>query len=123
MGPSVDPLGEVLMKLLPEGFRPLLAPAAALPAVLLVPLLVEVPVVVPLVGEPVVTPLAADPPVAGVPPAEPPLWAKAKELRERERRRRGYSDQSHDSFPLLLSTKDKQRRVSRFPPFLKPTQT
>jgi hypothetical protein len=31
-----EPLGEVLMKLLPEGFSTLLAPAAALPALLLV---------------------------------------------------------------------------------------
>jgi hypothetical protein len=34
-GISVEPLGEVLMKLLPEGFSALLAPAAALPALLL----------------------------------------------------------------------------------------
>jgi hypothetical protein len=67
------------MKLLPDGFEPLLAPAAALPA-MLVPLLVEVPVVAPLVEGPVVTPDVADPPVAGLPPAEPLLWANAKEL-------------------------------------------
>jgi hypothetical protein len=34
-GISVEPLGEVLMKLLPEGFSALLAPAAMLPALLL----------------------------------------------------------------------------------------
>jgi hypothetical protein len=68
------------MKLLPDGFWPLLAPAAALPAALLVPPLVAVPLVVPLVEEPVVTPDVADPPVAGLPPAGPLLWANAKEL-------------------------------------------
>jgi hypothetical protein len=34
-GVSVKPVGEVLMRLLPEGLRELLAPAAALPALLL----------------------------------------------------------------------------------------
>jgi hypothetical protein len=78
VGPSVDPLGEVLMKLLPDGFRPLLAPAAALPALVLTPPLVALPVVVPFVEE--VAPVAADPPVAELPAAEPPACANAKLL-------------------------------------------
>ena len=53
-GASVEPLGEVFIKLLPDGFAVLLAPAAALPALL--PMLV--PVVAP-VAVPVATPLAA----------------------------------------------------------------
>jgi hypothetical protein len=82
----VDPLGEVLMKLLPDGFRVLFAPAAALPAPVLIPPLVEFPVVVPgvvvpLIDDPVVVPLVADPP-ADVPPlVEPvPVCASANEL-------------------------------------------
>jgi hypothetical protein len=81
VGPSVEPLGEVLIKLFPDGFRLLFAPAAALPALLLlIPLLVELPVVVPFVEEPVVVPVAADPPAAGLPPAEPPACANATVL-------------------------------------------
>jgi hypothetical protein len=45
-GTSVEPLGDVLMKLLPDGFSALLAPAAALPA-LLPGLVVADPVVTP----------------------------------------------------------------------------
>jgi hypothetical protein len=45
-GISVEPLGEVLMKLLPEGLSALLAPAAALPALLLM-LAPAAPVVTP----------------------------------------------------------------------------
>lgn len=68
------------MKLLPEGFRVLFAPAAAPPALRfgLVPGEIPgaVPVVVPPIGDPVVVPLVADPPAA-----EPvPLCAKAKVL-------------------------------------------
>jgi hypothetical protein len=78
VGVNVDPLGEVLMAGFPDGFRPLFAPAAALPALLPV---VEVPVVVPFVDEPVVVPLAAGPPAAELPPAEPaPLCANANVL-------------------------------------------
>jgi hypothetical protein len=55
MGPppgiSVEPLGDVLIKLLPEGFSALLAPAAALPA--LVPKLAP--------ADPVLTPQDEDP--------------------------------------------------------------
>jgi hypothetical protein len=82
VGVNVDPLGEGFMRVLPDGFCPLLAPAAALPALLPVPPVVEVPVVVvPFMEEPVVVPLAADPPAAELPPAEPlPLWANANVL-------------------------------------------
>jgi hypothetical protein len=64
------------MKLFPEGFRPLFAPAAALPALVPIPPLVALPVVVPFVEE--VVPVAADPPAAGLPPAELPVCANAK---------------------------------------------
>jgi hypothetical protein len=73
----VDPLGDVLMKLLPEGLRALLAPAVLLPALVLPE--TPVPGVVPLM--PVVVPLDVVPvdvvPLAAVPPAEVPLCAKA----------------------------------------------
>ena len=72
MGPTVDPLGDVFMRLLPDGLYWLLAPAAALPALLFAPPVVELPVVVPFVDEPVVVPLAADPPALELPAAEPP---------------------------------------------------
>lgn len=82
-GVSVDPLGEGLIRLLPDGFKPLFAPAAALPALVFMPVPVEVPgeapVVVPVMDDPVVVPPVADPPAAA-PPAEPPLWAKAAVL-------------------------------------------
>jgi hypothetical protein len=70
----------VLIKLFPDGFRLLFAPAAALPALLLIPLLAELPVVAPFVEEPVVVPEAADPPAAELPPAEPPACANATVL-------------------------------------------
>lgn len=76
----MDPLGDVLIKLFPDGFWLLFAPAAALPAPLLIPLLVELPVVAPFVEEPVVVPVAADPPAVELPPAEPPACAKATVL-------------------------------------------
>jgi hypothetical protein len=83
-GASVDPLGDGLIRLFPDGFKPLFAPAAALPALPFRPVPVEVPddvpLVVPLRDDPVVIPLVADPPAAE-PPAEPvPLCAKAKLL-------------------------------------------
>lgn len=68
----------MLIKVLPDGFRPLLAPAVALPAPLLIPLLV--PLVVPFVEEPVVTPLVADPVAAELPPVEPLPCANANVL-------------------------------------------
>jgi hypothetical protein len=81
VGVAGDPLGEVLMAGFPDGFRPLFAPAAALPALLPVPTVAELPVVVPFMEEPVVVPVAADPPAAELPPAEPlPLWANANVL-------------------------------------------
>ena len=49
MGPTVDPLGDVFMRLLPDGLYWLLAPAAALPALLFAQPVVELPVVVPFV--------------------------------------------------------------------------
>jgi hypothetical protein len=71
LGPTVDPLGELLMKLLPDGLRALLAPAVALPALVLPP--------APAPLMPVVVPLVVDP-VAEVPPVEPLLCAKAVPL-------------------------------------------
>ena len=68
IGASVDPLGEVLIKLLPDGLNALLAPAAMLPALLPSPLLVAAPVVDPL--RPVVLPLDPVTPIV-------PLWACA----------------------------------------------
>jgi hypothetical protein len=70
LGPTVDPLGELLIKLLPEGLPALLAPAVALPALVLA----EPPPAAPLM--PVVVPLVVDP-VAEAPPVEPLLCAKA----------------------------------------------
>jgi hypothetical protein len=59
----------------PDGFSPLFCPAAALPALLVPPVLavppVALPVVVPPVGDPAVVPLVAAPPVAELPPVEP----------------------------------------------------
>jgi hypothetical protein len=84
VGPVVDPLGELFIKELPDGLYWLLAPAAALPALLFTPgdvELPELPVVEPFIEEPVVVPLPADPPAAELPPAEPPpLCAKATVL-------------------------------------------
>ena len=81
MGCNVDPLGEVLIRLFPDGFTLLFAPAAALPAPLPRPPfapLVEVPVVVPAVVDLVVVPPAAG---AELPAAEPvPLCASANVL-------------------------------------------
>ena len=74
MGARLEPLGEGLIWVLPDGFSPLFRPAAALPALLLMPvpagLLVALPVVVPVVGDPVVVPLVAAPPVAELPPVD-----------------------------------------------------
>ena len=77
-----------MMKLFPDGFRVLLAPAVALPAEL--PRLLDglpVPVVVPVdepvvpIDEPVVVPVAVEPPAVDPPPAEPaPLCAMASVL-------------------------------------------
>jgi hypothetical protein len=87
-GVSVDPLGEGLIRLLPDGFKLLFAPPLALPAPVVIPLFRpppvvvpgEVPMVVPFMDEPVVVPPAA------APPAEPvPVWAKATPLERASR--------------------------------------
>jgi hypothetical protein len=61
----------------PDGFDPLFRAAAALPALLVMPVLGVVPValpdVVPVTEDPVVVPLVAAPPVAELPLAEPLL--------------------------------------------------
>jgi len=72
------------MRLFPDGFKPLFAPAAALPALVFGLMPVEVPdavpVVVPPTDDPVVVPLVADPAAAEL-PAEPlPLCANATVL-------------------------------------------
>ena len=70
------------MKLLPDGFKALFAPAAALPALKLLPApLIDDPVVVD--GAPIVEPLPEFEPAAPVPtdppPAPPaPAWANAR---------------------------------------------
>jgi hypothetical protein len=75
-GANVDPLGDVLMPLLPDGFSVLFAPAAALPApVLGVPAAPVVPLVVPVVGDP-----AAGAPVEPAPGEPVPLCASANVL-------------------------------------------
>jgi hypothetical protein len=72
----VDPLGEVLMKLLPEGFDVLFAPAAALPASVLTP---PTPAVIPLRDDPVfLEPDAGTP--AFVAGREVPVCASAHSL-------------------------------------------
>jgi len=84
VGAIVEPLGEGLMSVFPDGFSPLFRPAAALPASLLMPVPglvpVALPVVVPPVDGPVAVPLVAAPPVPELPPAEPPDCASAKPL-------------------------------------------
>jgi hypothetical protein len=80
VGEIVEPLGEGLMWVLPDGFTALLRPAAALPASLLMPVVpAPLPGVVPLVEDPAV-PLVAAPPVPELLPDEPPDCARAKEL-------------------------------------------
>lgn len=61
----------------------LFAPAAALPAPVLMPVVevsVELPGVVLLTDGPVVVPLVADPPVAALPPVPVPVCASANVL-------------------------------------------
>jgi hypothetical protein len=78
-GVRVEPLGEGLILVLPDGLSPLARPAAALPAPVDMPLFgapVELPVVVPLTDDPAVVPVAAPPAV--LPPVEvPPDCARA----------------------------------------------
>lgn len=85
VGPTVDPLGDGFIRLLPDGFCELLAPALAPPALKLpgavVPDgLVLCPVVVPLDIDPLGG--AAPAPVVPLPPAPapPPLCANASVL-------------------------------------------
>jgi hypothetical protein len=76
-GVKVEPLGEGLRSVFPDGFTPLFRAAAALPALLFMPVSavppVALPVVVPVVEDPVVVLLVAAPPVAELPPVAPPL--------------------------------------------------
>ena len=69
------------MRLFPDGFKPLFAPAAALPALVFGLMPVEVPdaapVVVPPMDDPVVVPLVADPAAAELPADPLPLCANA----------------------------------------------
>ena len=73
----VEPLGDGLMRVFPDGFNPLFCPAAALPALLVMPVPVAAPMVlpdvIPVVEDPVVGLLVAAPHVAELPLAEPPL--------------------------------------------------
>jgi hypothetical protein len=73
----VDPLGEVLMKLLPEGLKVLFAPAAALPASVLTP---PTPVVIPLMALVFAEPDAEAPAAEFVPGREVPVCASAHSL-------------------------------------------
>ena len=68
-GDNVDPLGDGLIKLLPEGLAALFLPAAALPALLPIPVVVPVPPVDVPAEPPVAAPAPAPPPA---PPAPPP---------------------------------------------------
>ena len=72
-GAIVEPLGDGLMRVFPDGFNPLFCPAAALPALLVMPVPVALPDVIPVVEDPVVGLLVAAPPVAELPLAEPLL--------------------------------------------------
>jgi hypothetical protein len=86
-GPIVGAPGGGSNAGLPEGFWKLFAPPDMLPAPVLSPLLVELPVVnpgvvvpgvvVPLTDDPVLVPLVADPPTPGEPV---PVCASANEL-------------------------------------------
>ena len=78
-GETVDPLGDVLMLLLPEGFNVLVAPDWALPAVLvpLIPVVALPPPADPLADPAPAAPAPAAPPA---PPPPPPAWAKANVL-------------------------------------------
>jgi hypothetical protein len=72
------------MCVFPDGFTVLLRPAAALPALLVMPvpevLPAALPVVVPPVEDPAVAPLVAAPPVPELPPDAPPLDCASAKL-------------------------------------------
>jgi len=90
VGPSVDPLGDGLMKLLPDGFCVLLAPAVEPPALKFGDAVPDGawPVVMPFAIDPLggaaptpAVPLAPTPaPAPAVPPPAPPLCANATVL-------------------------------------------
>jgi hypothetical protein len=106
VGCNVDPLGEVLIRLFPDGFTLLFAPAAALPAPL--------PVVVAPVVDPVVVPLAAGAAGAELPPAElVPLCASANVLTSVSAAAKPIVVNFIVSF-LSLVTKEKLPRRDRF---------
>lgn len=71
-GVNVDPLGDGLIKLLPEGLAALFLPAAALPALLPIPVVVPVPPVDVPAEPPVAAPAPAPPPAPPAPPPAPP---------------------------------------------------
>ena len=83
-GVRVEPLGEGLISVFPDGFSPLFARPQQLPALLDMPVLGFVPIalpdVVPVAGDPVVVPLVAAPPVAELPLAAPPLDCASAKL-------------------------------------------
>src|SRR5215213_9927718 len=83
-GVNVEPLGEGLRSVFPDGFTPLFRAAAALPALLVTPVSAVPPValliVVPVVEDPVVVLLVAAPPVAELPPVDPPLDCASAKL-------------------------------------------
>lgn len=81
-GVSVEPLGEGLISMFPDGFSPLFAPAAALPALLDMPVLapIALPDVVPVAEDPVDAPLVAAPPAAELPLAAPLLDCASAKL-------------------------------------------
>src|SRR5215207_9703674 len=82
-GVNVEPLGEGLRSVFPDGFTPLFRPAAALPALLVTPVSavppVALPVVVPVVEDPVVVLMVA-PPAPVLPPAELPVDCASAKL-------------------------------------------
>jgi hypothetical protein len=82
-GVNVEPLGEGLRSVFPDGFAPLFRPAAALPALLVTPVSavppVALPDVVPVVEDPVVVLLVA-PPAPVLPPAELPVDCASAKL-------------------------------------------
>jgi hypothetical protein len=82
-GVNVEPLGEGLRSVFPDGFAPLFRAAAALPALLVTPVSavppVALPVVVPVVEDPVVV-LLVVPPAPVLPPAEVPVDCASAKL-------------------------------------------
>jgi len=110
VGVNVDPLGEGLIRVFPDGFRPLFAPAAALPAPLL---RLDVPPVVPFIDDPVVALLVAGPTAAELPPVEPPLCASAEVLVSASAAANPILVNLMASF-LILATKDKLLHRDKF---------